>query len=727
MSRSRDVRTRLAADLVRRLARRRADRFADADPLALGVAPAAGHEEHGLPAYVPRDCEPALERAVEAGGLVVVHGRVAAGTSRTAFEVVRRVRGDWDVVAPADAAALRRLADDGFDTGHCVVWLDGLDRFLLPGGLADMPLPPLVVATVRDAALRRLDAAPADGTPGAATRLVRRAHRVAVADRLSDAELRRAEASDDPRIVAAARLAAGTSLGAYLTGAAGLMALWSEGSGTLHDVGQAFVAAAVDCRRTGYDRPVPAAVLDALHRAYLSPARRGRTDLPPAADGLEWGTSSGCLTAHPGDTYRAADLLVDRTESGEGPQGLSTPPVAVRQAMLALATGDELLAVGVRAFADRDAGAADAAFARAVAAGDDRALGHLAAVRLVQDRPADAEQLLLRALERDPGNPAHRAFLGTVLAEQGRDDEAAGHLRAAAEAGDDAAAGTLGLLLAGGDDAAAEPLLRRALAIDPRGYGLELGRLLLRRGDYPAAERVVRPLAERGDGEQGADAEAGELLGTILAGEGRYAEAITHLRRAADSGAPGAAFSLGLTLELDGDAAAAGPYLRRAAEAGDPDALTHYVDHLLAHGGPGPAEQFLRGMVAAGDDVAAGHLGMLLFQDAVQDTGGIPRRREPEILGLLMRGARAGLTRAAGAAGFLLFEAGRYPEAERALRAAAPEDDNVAGYLGMCILRLHTDPASLREAAELLRRGAAHGNALAAQTLEYLEDMYGED
>ncbi|MEV7096803.1 hypothetical protein AB0M80_28525 [Amycolatopsis sp. NPDC051045] len=78
----------------------RLPKVADVSLLALRVKRAVDTfdpEGRDLPRYVPRDRDEDLEWAIASGGLVLLHGRAAAGKSRAAAEAVRRLRPghDW--------------------------------------------------------------------------------------------------------------------------------------------------------------------------------------------------------------------------------------------------------------------------------------------------------------------------------------------------------------------------------------------------------------------------------------------------------------------------------------------------------------------------------------------------------------------------------------------------------------------------------------------------------
>ena len=98
----------------------------EADPFELGAFPPNGD------AYVDRDADADLGKALEAPGYLVVVGPGGSGKSRSAFEAVRRNLPRAKLLVPEDDNSLGKLIAAGLPEGS-VLWLDGVDRFL--GGL----------------------------------------------------------------------------------------------------------------------------------------------------------------------------------------------------------------------------------------------------------------------------------------------------------------------------------------------------------------------------------------------------------------------------------------------------------------------------------------------------------------------------------------------------------------------------------------------------------------
>ncbi|MEV4842975.1 tetratricopeptide repeat protein [Micromonospora matsumotoense] len=645
------------------------------DPLDLGVKPAidtTDRHDQDLPPYVHRTGDDDLEWAIAEGGIVLLHGKAAAGKSRSAFEAIHRLRPHHQLLTPAYAGALKDLVEAGYPISDAVVWLDDLERFLTPGGIDQALLQRLcpsgradvvVVATIRDEELSRLDHAATRGGQGqelitagldeAAAKLVaqiRGRRRIPVGQHLTDSERIKAEATGDDRITAA--LTAGVGFAEYLAAGPAMMRRWSVGDGPSFEVGHALISAAVDCRRAGYTTPVPRDILAKLYRPYLSPAWRHRADLPTITQGLQWACervlgASSCLLPHENGTYTASDYLLDRTTTGQGPLATTPVPDQVWNTLLTIATTRQAATIGTHAYFTQRLDIAEQAWRTAADTGDIGAMFNLG-VLLEQrgDCQEEAEQWYRRAA--DTGHTDAMSNLGALLAQLGdREEEAEQWLRRAADAGHAGAMFNLGVLLAqlGDREEEAEQWYRRAADAGHAGAMFNLGVLLAELGDrHEEAEQWLRRaadaghagamsnlgvlLAQLGDRHEEAEqwlrraADAGHSdamsnLGVLLAQLGdREEEAEQWLRRAADSGDAGAMFNLGVLLAQLGDRhEEAEQWLRRAADSGDTDAMIN-LGALLAQLGDRheEAEQWLRRAADSGDTDAMTNLGLLLEQ-----------------------------------------------------------------------------------------------------------------
>ncbi|MGW7385595.1 hypothetical protein [Streptomyces sp. NPDC054794] len=309
------------------------------DPVAVGVHPAETVEQGGaidrVPAYVTRDMEPQLHAVLRRGGFVLLVGEFTAGKTRAAFEAIQLLHPDYHFVAPSMREAVEVLLNDWGAVDRCVVWLDDLERFLGPGGLTTSTLhrlllpgrQVLVLATMRSHEYDRYRDRAETETSGAAQEVwrqgravLRQAQVVHVERRWTHTERERARAvMADPRLVRA--LAGDERFGVAELLAAGpeLVEAWQHAwIPGHHPRGAALVATAVDARRAGYHRLLPAEILQQLHEGYL--VRRGGVELRPESfsEALNWALTptvpAGANSLLLGDVehgYLAFDYLID--------------------------------------------------------------------------------------------------------------------------------------------------------------------------------------------------------------------------------------------------------------------------------------------------------------------------------------------------------------------------------------------------------------------------------
>jgi tetratricopeptide (TPR) repeat protein len=340
-----------------------------ADPRLLGVhaAPPAGTgDDDLLPAYVGRDVDEALRARVSSGGFVLLVGDSTAGKSRTAFEALLAVKGDYTIIVPSNAAALSAAVDRAAGLRRSVLWLDDIERYFGEQGLTREMLARvllsggdhrIVIGTMRAAEMARYIGDADSEIAPAVSRRVREVLDLAEPafrlDRLlSDTERRRAQHEGDHRIADALEHCE-YGLGEYLACAPGLLADWQnawEPGG--HPRGAALITAAVDCRRAGLVRPLPAALLEQTHVLYLD--RRGGERLSPErlSGSWQWATrvrrsTASLLFGSATAGFDVFDYLVDVTQrAGTAEVHI---PLAVISAALAYADANEAHSLGATA------------------------------------------------------------------------------------------------------------------------------------------------------------------------------------------------------------------------------------------------------------------------------------------------------------------------------------------------------------------------------------------
>jgi hypothetical protein len=108
-------------------------RVVDSSPRELGVHAGIrpSNSPGQLPGYVMRSFDPELRQLIEEGTrcgcFVVLVGGSSTGKTRSLYEAVRQVAGDWGLVQPSDTGDIYRLLEDS--DRPSVVWLDELTRF----------------------------------------------------------------------------------------------------------------------------------------------------------------------------------------------------------------------------------------------------------------------------------------------------------------------------------------------------------------------------------------------------------------------------------------------------------------------------------------------------------------------------------------------------------------------------------------------------------------------
>ncbi|WP_152551931.1 SEL1-like repeat protein [Actinokineospora spheciospongiae] len=642
---------------LRRLGRRgRGPRVRDLGPEQLGAHPAAPAPgaAAGPPPYVPRDVDPELDALLVDGGLVVVEGDSASGKTRTAAEAARRTLPDRTLVQPRDAADLRAWATTDPAPTDTVVWLDDLERFLVPGGLDQDLLTRLVpagrtdvllLATLRSRARLTLTAAGSQAEAELARRaadVLGPATTVTLRRAFSAAELDRAETlRTDPRIADALDRSEDDALPERLCAGRSTAARWHRGFDS-DDVtaltGAAIVAAAVDVKRAGCTTPVSRKVLAELYGHYLDNAPIG----PAAFDaGLAWATqpvrgTGGCLLTRPDDTFEAFDYLVDGAEA--------PVPESVWEVLLRHLAPTDLPLVG------------------------------LAAHRAKQE---DIGRRILVRWADSSADPAVWSLVGAMLFRGGTDvspprraSEAIPWLVRAVEAGNADAAGHLvQLYRETGDVDSMELWARRGAHAGNAETMVALGRRLIERGERGEADRWLRKVIEGNRLEVELLPLTDGLPLEVPAGSARPGVVAGDFLEFSCPRSD-AMILLGMLLNRPGRHDEAEHWLRRAANTGLMDALLVY----------GHFANDRKGRVALGEWCELAH--RLGRSDAVEELGVRLRKTDTFSAQLLfLSAADAGRLRAVGYLGQMSEQRGAFDEAEAYYLEAEGEYPEVSRFL----------------------------------------------
>ncbi|MEW2130522.1 hypothetical protein [Streptomyces sp. NPDC005435] len=441
--------------------------MADANPLELGVHRTSRLEgAPPLPAYVPRDADESvsaqLVKAKEKGGLVLLVGESTAGKSRCAFEAVRREVPDHWIIAPPAASelspVLSHISLAGSGRRKFVLWLDDLDRFLLPGGLDQGMLSTLleqrvvVMATMRaeaygnysERALRGAETAVAS-VRRLGSSVLNLIEPVLLGRQWSEAEMGRlrahlAEPQPDTRLVDAAHHHGVHGIGEYLAAGPKLLAefLTTRRQPKGHPRGAALVQAAIDLARAGISTPLPAETLLELSTCYLTSGDASRLRAESPEQALMWATEiqfgvAGMLVAtETAEAWRPFDYLVDATARAAE---VADIPDEVWEAAVAHADGGgELLAVGRSAFRFGRLALAERCFSPLAARGNQAAMHDLGFVQR-ERRPERTWPSWYRTVS-ETGTPLQARALGALHDIERRWDEAAACYERAAAQGD---------------------------------------------------------------------------------------------------------------------------------------------------------------------------------------------------------------------------------------------------------------------------------------------------
>lgn len=439
----------------------------DANPLELGVHRTSRLDgAPPIPTYVPRDVDSTvsaqLVEARENGGLVLLVGESTAGKSRCAFEAVRRVLSDHWIIAPPAASdlssVLSHISLPRPDRRKWVLWLDDLDRFLLPNGLDQGMLSALleqrvvVMATMRSEAYGNYSERALKGMEAGVAPARRLGYRVLnvieplVLDRQwSEAEMIRLHShlaipNRDIRLADAAHYHGVHGIAEYLAAGPKLLEefLTTRRQPEGHPRGAALVQAAIDLARAGISTPLPVETLLALSTCYLTDGDASRLRAESSKQAVMWATEiqfgvAGMLIAtDTTEAWRPFDYLVDAT--ARAVEVADIPDQVWEAAVTHANGGSELLPVGRSAFRFGRLALAERCFSPLAAKGDLVAMHDLGFVQR-ERRPEQTWSSWYRAVS-ETGTPLQARVLGVLQEIEGRWDEAAACYERAAAQGD---------------------------------------------------------------------------------------------------------------------------------------------------------------------------------------------------------------------------------------------------------------------------------------------------
>ncbi|WP_129308738.1 sel1 repeat family protein [Streptomyces sp. L2] len=428
--------------------------LADADPIALGVRRTRRFDgESRLPPYVAREADAGLAERVRAGGPVVVTGEPLAGKSRTAWEALRAVLPPTArVYAPSPGADLSGLPDAVRGRpGRYALWLDELDGYLGEHGLdagllaqlAALRVP--VVATMSDEAY---DKHRFGG--GRASKALGGVPTVDLPRHWTGTELTALAGAGDPRLRDALERRGDCGVTEYLAVAPELWDVWRRADRAHraggHPLGHLLVRAAVDAARCGISGPVPEGMISEILEAYETEG--SEPDWESDDEALAWATEkrhgvAALLEKHEDESMSAFGSLIADTEAAPGPPEIPVP-VWLVVTEHAVPEDDEPFPAAVSR-------AMRAYYTPRAEAGDGEAMAMLGALARNENDRAGALHWLRMAAGSEIRDAQMACVvlcgLGELLVEAGEHDEAARHLRRAAEWGDADAAYDLSRLM----------------------------------------------------------------------------------------------------------------------------------------------------------------------------------------------------------------------------------------------------------------------------------------
>jgi uncharacterized protein len=612
----------------------------------IGISRAFTESDTNLPAdrvYISRDMDQELDTALKTSAYVLLVGESKSGKSRTAYEGVRRVFPNRSLVVPATPTSLETLISERLDLSQSVIWLDDLERYLVPQGMNDSVLNKLIampevtiVATMQSRIHARY--LPKRSTKPSEWRPLQSATHVRLNRVLTHSERVRASRTMDN--AALEQYLGKYGLGEYLSAAPDLLNRFEDSRESLPSA-WALVSAAIDLGRCGLDVMAAEAISNlAVH--YLSAMGSDSSGLQYAwkwAQETIYGASA--LISKFEDGYRPFDYLVEYFDE-------KSEPIMKEswESALAVASESQLLSVANCAQSYREYHIAERALLRLSSTEDKNqaALGNFALglLKLNLKRVSEATSWLQKS--RKYGFPLASMVLGDLARRRRKTRQAETYYREAFESAPPLGAHELGDIAAqGGHRNDARDWYQRGARLGDGPCAAHMGYMELKEKNFVEAERSYRVAMERGVPN------AIHGLADALVGQEKQEEAAALLILEAEGGTKNAAAHAAHHLVLSGDLIAAERWNRIAVERGEADAKRNLGIVLLRRGKRKEALSWLRMAYDEGDNGAAMSLANLLkskgnFEEAerVLETAATAGRQDAEHdLGvLLMAGGR---------------------------------------------------------------------------------------
>lgn len=366
------------------------------------------------------------------------------GKTRLAAAVVKDLYPDRPILIPDNATALVNLDEAGqLSTHDQVIWLDDLERYLSGGGLTvglilRLTVRNSVVATLRTMEWDRFQ--PTDQSRLLEWDLLGVFEMVRLtrdSDQLNEEDLARAV----PNVEVRERIKR-IGIGEYVGAAQHITDQLALGAQS-NPLGYALVRGAVDWKRAGLTRPVPADLLPALAAAHLSPRQRvalAQDDEYKKA--LDWATREINPTVsllEPGDgVFTVYDYALDQLSATKEP-----PSDETWQLIIQRANPEELNGIGFQAAVYRLFDVAELSWHQGAEAGDITAMNNLGNMLRHRDTN-EAESWYRWAAEA--GDTSVTYDLGILLHERGDLDKAEIWYQRAVDNGETLAMYALGCL-----------------------------------------------------------------------------------------------------------------------------------------------------------------------------------------------------------------------------------------------------------------------------------------